>query len=84
MTTFEPGASDGFTQGFVARPRSTAFFASRPAATRTDGFEVFVQEVMAEMTTAPWGSWYWMRPSVTGTVVSAEVPFASIPTRLDW
>ena len=35
------------------RPRSTAFFASRPAATMTCGLEVFVQLVMAAMTTSP-------------------------------
>ena len=72
MTTFEPGASDGLTHGFVSRPRSTAFFARRPAATRTDGFEVFVQEVIAEMTTAPCGISYVTRPSTTGTVASAD------------
>ena len=32
-------------------PRSTAFFASRPAAIITEGFEVLVQLVMAAMTT---------------------------------
>src|SRR5262245_5730816 len=53
MTTFDPGASDVFTHDFVARPFSTAFFASRPAATSTDGFDVFVQLVIAAMTTDP-------------------------------
>src|SRR5215472_7495384 len=42
-----------FTHGFVERPASTAFFASRPAQTRTLGFDVFVQLVIAAMTTAP-------------------------------
>ena len=32
---------------------STAFFASRPAATITDGFDVFVQLVIAAITTEP-------------------------------
>ena len=53
MTTFDPGASDVFTQLLVASPFSTAFFASSPAATSTDGFEVFVQLVIAAMTTEP-------------------------------
>src|SRR5262249_28722506 len=52
-TTFEPGASDVLTQGFVERPFSTAFFATRPAAMSTDGFDVFVQLVMAAITTDP-------------------------------
>ncbi len=38
------------------RPRSTAFFASSPAASITDGFDVFVQLVIAAMTTDPWSS----------------------------
>ena len=49
----EPGASDALTQGFTERPFSTAFLATSPAATNTDGFEVFVQLVMAAMTTEP-------------------------------
>ena len=48
MTTFEPGASDVFTQGLRVSPFSTAFFASSAAPIITDGFEVFVQEVIAE------------------------------------
>ena len=36
------------------RPRSTAFFASSPAASSTLGFEVLVQEVIAAMSTSPW------------------------------
>ena len=34
-------------------PRSTAFFATMPAATITEGFEVLVQLVMAAITTLP-------------------------------
>ena len=41
------------TQGFVSRPRSTAFLASNPAPTITEGLEVLVQLVMAAMTTDP-------------------------------
>jgi hypothetical protein len=53
VTTFEPGARLDFTQGRRSRPRSTAFFARSPAATITDGFDVFVHEVIAAITTAP-------------------------------
>ena len=38
-------------------PRSTAFFASSPAATITYGFEVFVHDVIAAITTAPCARW---------------------------
>src|SRR3954452_9627681 len=56
MTTLEPGARDVLTQGLRCRPRSTAFFASSPAATITNGLDVLVQEVMAATTTAPWST----------------------------
>src|SRR5512144_2361829 len=56
MTTFEPGARVVFTHGRRVSPRSTAFFASNPAPTITNGLDVFVHEVMAAMTTAPWSS----------------------------
>src|SRR5512143_1007512 len=52
-TTFEPGASDGFTHAGTVTPFSTAFFASNPAASMTEGFEVFVQLVIAAITTLP-------------------------------
>ena len=54
MTTREPGARLVFTQGFTVRPFSTAFFARSPAPSITLGFEVFVQEVIAAITTRPW------------------------------
>ena len=56
MTTLEPGASEVFTHGLLARPASTALRASSAAATITDGLEVLVQEVMEAMVTAPWSS----------------------------
>ncbi len=62
-----PGASDVFTHGFTARPRSTAFLASSPAPTMTDGFEVLVHDVIEEMTTAPWSTSN-SRPSSIRTV----------------
>ena len=40
----------------MVRPFSTAFFASRAAPIITDGFEVFVHEVIAAIATAPWSS----------------------------
>src|SRR5690349_12917577 len=45
LTTREPGASEVFTHGPTPSPRSTAFLASKPAASMTDGFEVLVHEV---------------------------------------
>jgi hypothetical protein len=56
VTTFDPGASDVLTHGLVSSPASTAFLASRPAPSITDGFEVFVQLVIAAITTWPWSS----------------------------
>ena len=53
MTTREPGASEVLTRGLTVRPRSTAFFASRPAASSTPGLEVLVQEVIAAISTSP-------------------------------
>src|SRR5579875_2301036 len=68
MTTFEPGARLVFTHGLVVSPRSTAFLASSPAATITDGLDVLVQLVMAAMTTWPWSrSKVVPSSSVTGT-----------------
>ena len=57
MTTFEPGARLVFTHGLLVSPFSTAFFATRPAPIITLGFEVFVQLVMAAITTDPCSSW---------------------------
>src|SRR3954462_9193174 len=54
MTTLEPGASVVLTHGLRSRPASTAFLASSAAPTITDGFDVFVHDVIAATTTAPW------------------------------
>ena len=59
ITTFDPGARLVFTHGFTCKPRSTAFLASRPAASITEGFEVLVQLVIAAMTTAPVSTGPW-------------------------
>ena len=53
VTMREPGASEVLMCGLTLRPASTAFFASRPAASSTLGFEVLVQEVMAAISTSP-------------------------------
>src|SRR4029079_5951095 len=50
---FDPGAQLVLTHGLVASPRATALRASRPAPSMTDGFDVFVQLVMAAITTDP-------------------------------
>ena len=65
MTTFEPGASDVLTHGLDCSPRATALRASRPAPIITDGFDVFVHDVIAAITTCPWSS-------------SVSVPSASV------
>src|SRR5581483_1550151 len=73
MTTLEPGASVVFTQGLRDSPRSTAFLASSAAPTITDGFDVFVHEVMAAITTEPWSMAVSVPSSrVTGTGFDAR------------
>ncbi len=52
-TTLDPGAKLVLTFGLTVSPRSTAFFARSPAPTITLGLEVFVQLVMAAITTSP-------------------------------
>ncbi|CAB4625271.1 unannotated protein [freshwater metagenome] len=42
-----------FTQGFDESPFSTAFLASKAAPIITEGFEVFVHDVIDAMTTSP-------------------------------
>src|SRR5260370_6561867 len=54
VTALDPGARLVFTHGLEERPRSTAFLASSPAASIRGGFDVFVQLVMAAITTEPW------------------------------
>src|SRR5690242_3469025 len=76
MTTFEPGASVVFTHGLRVSPRSTAFFASSAAPIITDGLDVFVQDVIAAIATAPWSSSNVV-PSLISTRVGFDVrPFA--------
>ncbi len=54
MTTFDPGASEVFTHGLLCRPRASALRARIPAPIITEGLEVFVQLVIAAITTWPW------------------------------
>src|SRR6478736_6480854 len=53
VTTRDPGASDVLMCGATVRPASTAFFARRPAASSTLGFDVFVHDVIAAISTSP-------------------------------
>src|SRR3984957_19681013 len=53
-TTWLPGASEVFTQGFAVRPLAAALRARSPAPIKTLGLEVLVQEVIAALTTSPW------------------------------
>src|SRR6476646_3841617 len=71
MTTLEPGASVVFTHGLRASPASTAFLASSAAPTITDGLDVFVQDVIAAITTEPW-SIVTSVPSSSVTVVGED------------
>src|SRR5688500_16665196 len=80
VTTFDPGASEVLTHGFWARPRSTAFFASRPAPSITDGFDVFVQLVIAAITTEPWSS----SNSVPSSRVTAAASQGGSATAVWW
>src|SRR5882672_9481532 len=76
VTTLEPGARLVFTHGFRVRPRSKAFFATRPAPIITLGFDVFVQLVIAAMTTAPCS-----RAVVTaGSATAVDAPLAVADT----
>src|SRR5262249_4901913 len=85
VTTFDPGARLVFTHGCRLRPRATAFLASRPAPIITLGFDVFVQLVIAAITTEPWSSVVIASGSATATaapVLTADAcaePAASAP-----
>src|SRR5205085_7843645 len=81
VTTCEPGASDVLTHGLTVSPRATAAFASRPAPSSTDGFDVFVQLVIAAITTAPWPSGNVPR-SVVACFCTAMLPGAGAPPSL--
>src|SRR5260370_1852844 len=71
MTTLEPGASVVFTHGLRTSPASTAFLATSAAPTMTEGLEVFVQEVMAAITTEPWSTEVFV-PSSSVTITAAD------------
>src|SRR3954447_15478512 len=75
MTTLDPGASVVLTHGLRCRPFSTAFFASSAAPIITDGFEVFVHDVIAAIATAPW--------STSNAVPSSSVTDAGLLGRPD-
>ncbi len=78
MTTRDPGASEVFTQGLARSPRATAARASRPAATMTWGFDVFVQLVMAAITTSPSCIWWW------GAAAGAVAALCTPRSRATW
>lgn len=58
VTTPLPGDREVLIYGLTERPLATAFLARIPAANITSGFEVFVHEVIAAMTTEPYESSY--------------------------
>ena len=53
VTTRDPGASEVLMCLGTVRPASTAFLASRPAASSTLGLDVLVQDVMAAIRMSP-------------------------------
>jgi hypothetical protein len=53
VTTYDPGEREFFIYGRTDNRFSTAFLAKSPALNITPGFEVFVHEVIADMTTLP-------------------------------
>ena len=53
MTTPDPGDSEVLMYGATFKPILTAFCARSPAPSITLGFEVFVQDVIADITTDP-------------------------------
>src|SRR5438552_3409660 len=72
VTTFDPGARLVLTHGRLASPFSTAFFASRPAPIITLGFDVFVQLVIAAITTDPCSSVVWTRSATAAAVPAPD------------
>ena len=72
----EPGASEVLMCGCTFRPASTAFFASRPAASITLGFEVLVHEVIAAISTSPLP--IVMSPAVGCSELAADWAAASV------
>ena len=79
MTTLEPGARLLLTHGLRSRPNCRAFFAKSPAPIMTLGLLVFVQLVMAAITTAPcfrmnsWPSIITAAPSSASAVAVGSV-----------
>lgn len=53
MTTPDPGLKLVLIYGATVRPFSTAFLARSPAPNITDGLDVLVQLVIADITTEP-------------------------------
>src|ERR1051326_2754967 len=76
----DPGAKLVLTHGLTVRPRSTAFLARMPAAIMTDGFEVFVQLVIAAITTAPCARSYCV--PLLETVTGLLPAFACLSSKL--
>src|SRR3954467_15120298 len=75
VTTFDPGARLVLTHGLRVRPRSNAFLATRPAPIMTLGFDVFVQLVIAAITTEPWSS---SNVSPSGAVTLTQLLFRRV------
>ncbi len=80
VTTPDPGDKLVLINEFILIPFSTAFLATRPAAIKESGLEVFVQDVMAAKTTEPFLSVCYS--PFTLNLVSAFNLFSGIPKPL--
>src|ERR1700674_1016646 len=77
-TTWDPGASEGFTHGFTFRPLAIALRANSPAPIITLGFDVLVHDVIAAITASPWPRSKFL-PS-TGTRFSTSPALPNSPS----
>ncbi len=79
VTIRDPGASDVLMCGATVKPASTAFFASKPAASNTLGFEVFVHDVIAAIRMSPLLTLTWF---VVTNCLSRSAAFLPKPLSL--
>lgn len=77
-----PGDREVLMNGATLSPILTAFWASKPAPSMTEGFDVFVQLVMAAITTDPCRSLYSF-PSSHVIEALVEMSLAAISNPLN-
>ena len=76
MTTPDPGDKLVLMYDLTLSPRSTAFFANSPAPSITDGLLVFVQLVMAAITTEPKEITNKDRGEIKNCIINPELQFS--------